>query len=126
MFVDQSRKPDQGLREFEILGESPGVDGCRRFQVKLVLEEPDESILASYYVFGQGPIWVYRAEDFEMMMHMDPMVKAEAPAAGEEAKPERKLERRTRASSASGTERSVEREKACQVIAVCGNSLDEP
>jgi hypothetical protein len=87
MFVDQSRKPDQGLREFEILGESPGVDGCRRFQVKLVLDGPSESILASYYVFGQGPIWVYRAEDFEMMMHMDPMVKAEPPAAGAEAKP---------------------------------------
>ena len=49
--------------------------------MKLALEQPDESILASYYVFGQGPIWVYRAEDFEMMMHMDPMIKAERPAA---------------------------------------------
>jgi hypothetical protein len=81
MFVDQSRKPDQRLRDFQILGESPGIDGCRRFQVKLALEQPSESILASYYVFGQGPIWVYRAEDFEMMMHMDPMIKADAPLA---------------------------------------------
>ena len=55
MFVDQSRKPDQRLREFQILGESPGIDGCRRFQVKLALEQPSESILAAYYVFGQGP-----------------------------------------------------------------------
>jgi hypothetical protein len=78
MFVDQSRKPDQRLRDFEILGESAGADGCRRFQVKLSLEEPNESIFASYYVFGQGPIWVYRAEDFEMMMHMDPMAKQDA------------------------------------------------
>ncbi len=85
MFVDQSRQPGQRLREFTVLGEASGVDGCRRFQVKLALENPDESILASYYVFGQGPIWVYRAEDFEMMMHMDPMIKAgtpPAPAAG--------------------------------------------
>jgi hypothetical protein len=85
MFVDQSRKPDQRLREFEILGEAPGADGCRRVQVKLSLEEPTESILASYYVFGQGPIWVYRAEDFEMMMHMDPMTTVETPAAGASA-----------------------------------------
>jgi hypothetical protein len=79
MFVDQSRKPDQRLREFQILGESAGIDGCRRFQVKLALEQPSESVLASYYVFGQGPIWVYRAEDFEMMMHMDPMIKEGPP-----------------------------------------------
>jgi hypothetical protein len=79
MFVDQSRKPDQRLREFQILGESRGIDGCRRFQVKLTLEQPSESVLAAYYVFGQGPIWVYRAEDFEMMMHMDPMIQADSP-----------------------------------------------
>ena len=80
MFVDQSRKPGQRLREFTILGESAGADGCRQFQVKLALEQPDESILASYYVFGQGPIWVYRAEDFEMMMRMDPMIKPVDPS----------------------------------------------
>jgi hypothetical protein len=79
VFVDQTRKPGQRLREFAILGVSPGSDGCRRFKVKLALAEPDESKLVSYYVFGQGPIWVYRAEDFEMMMHMDPMTKADAP-----------------------------------------------
>jgi hypothetical protein len=79
VFVDQTRKPGQRLREFAILGVSPGSDGCRRFQVKLALEEPDESKLVSYYVFGQGPVWVYRAEDFEMMMHMDPMIKEGPP-----------------------------------------------
>jgi hypothetical protein len=89
MFVDQSRKPDQRLRAFEILGESSGLDGCRRFQVKLSLEQPNESILASYYVFGQGPIWVYRAEDFEMMMHMDPMTKADTPPDGAAVQPEK-------------------------------------
>jgi hypothetical protein len=88
MFVDQSRKPDQRLREFQILGESPGIDGCRRFQVKLALEQPNESILASYYVFGQGPIWVYRAEDFEMMMHMDPMIKEGPPPAAAASVPQ--------------------------------------
>jgi hypothetical protein len=82
IFVDQTRKPGQRLREFAILGVAPASDGCRRFQVKLDLEEPNESILVAYYVFGQGPIWVYRAEDFEMMMHMDPMTKADDPPGG--------------------------------------------
>ena len=80
MFVDQSRKPGQRLREFTVLGESAGADGCRRFQVKLVLEQPDESILVAYYVFGQGPIWVYRAEEFEMIMRMDSMTEAAGPS----------------------------------------------
>jgi hypothetical protein len=71
MFVDQQRQPGQRLREFSVLGETPGVKGCRRFVVKLSLQEPDESILASYYVFGEGPVWVYRAEDFDMILHMD-------------------------------------------------------
>lgn len=71
MFVDQQQSPGQRLRKFDILGESPGDKGCRRFPVRLLLEGPEESIVATYYVFGQGPIWVYRAEDFDMIMHMD-------------------------------------------------------
>lgn len=71
MFVDQQRQPGQRLREFSVLGETPGVKGCRRFVVKLSLEQPDDSILTSYYVFGEGPVWVYRAEDFDMILHMD-------------------------------------------------------
>jgi hypothetical protein len=77
MFVDQQRKPGQRLRDFTILGETPGVKGCRRFVVKLLLEQPEESILASYYVFGEGPIWVYRSEDLDMILHMDKSMMAD-------------------------------------------------
>jgi hypothetical protein len=70
MFVDQQRKPGQRLRQFTILGESE-AEGSLRYLVKLALENPEESALAFYHVFGQGPIWVYRAEDFDMIMHMD-------------------------------------------------------
>jgi hypothetical protein len=79
MFVDQQRQPGQRLRDFSVLGESPGLEGYRQFVVKLSLEEPDQSLLVSYYVFGQGPIWVYRAEDFDMLMHMDQSMMAAAP-----------------------------------------------
>lgn len=71
MFVDQQQPPGQRLTRFNVLGESPGHEGYRRFRVKLFLEQPDESIVVSYNVFGQGPIWVYRAEDLDMIMHMD-------------------------------------------------------
>ena len=70
IFVDQQRRPDQRLREFAILGATE-VDNCRRFVVRLSLAGPDESMLAAYYVFGKDPIWVYRAEDFDMTMQMD-------------------------------------------------------
>jgi hypothetical protein len=70
MFVDQQRRPGRRLHGFAVLGESE-ADGCLRFRVRLSLADPDESILADYCVFGKGPIWVYRAEDFDMIMHMD-------------------------------------------------------
>lgn len=60
------------MREFVVLGDSV-VENLRRFVVRLSLADPDESTLAAYYVFGKEPIWVYRAEDFDMMMNMDMM-----------------------------------------------------
>ncbi len=82
IFVDQQRQPGQRLREFAILGESE-VDNCRRFVVRLSLAEPDESMLAAYFVFGKDPIWVYRAEDFDMTMQMDTMPDEPPRPAGE-------------------------------------------
>jgi hypothetical protein len=82
VFVDQQRQPGRRLREFAVLGEAE-MDGCRRFQVRLSMADPDESIITAYYVFGRDPIWVYRAEDFDMIMHMDKTMMA---AQAEEAR----------------------------------------
>jgi hypothetical protein len=96
MFVDQQRRPGRPLSGFAILGESE-ADGALRFRVKLSLADPDESLLVDYYVFGQDPTWVYRAEDFDMIMHMDksmmstpesPGPDADAAGGGEEPKAE--------------------------------------
>jgi hypothetical protein len=87
MFVEQQQPPGQRLRRFEILGESPGYESYRRFVVKLFLEKPDDSLLVSYYVFGRGPIWVYRAEDFEMIMHMDKSMMSAPPSASDTQRP---------------------------------------
>ncbi len=70
IFVDQQRQPGQKLRSFKVLSSSE-VDNRWRFVVRLDLTDPDESILAPYYVFNRSPIWVYRGEDFDMMMNMD-------------------------------------------------------
>jgi hypothetical protein len=88
LFVDQQRRPGRRLLDFAILGESE-AEGCRRFRVRLSLADPDELVLAAYYVFGEDPIWVYRSEDFDMIMHMDksmmrePGPDAVAPGSGD-------------------------------------------
>jgi hypothetical protein len=95
MFVDQQRRPGRRLHAYAVLGESESESG-RRFLVKLSLAEPDESLLVAYYVFGQDPIWVYRSEDFDMIMHWehpmptDPPVPADPPNSEDtkKAKPE--------------------------------------
>lgn len=82
MFVEQQQPPGQKLLGFNILGETPGyeAEGYRRFMVQLKLADPEDSVVAAYYVFGQGPVWVYRAEDFDMIMHMDKSMMAAPPA----------------------------------------------
>jgi hypothetical protein len=74
--VDQQRQPGRPLRAFAVLGDSE-LEGCRQFTVKLELAEPDETSLVAYNVFGQGPTWVYRREDFDMIMHWDHVMDAE-------------------------------------------------
>jgi hypothetical protein len=68
--ADSHRKPGQRLRRYVILGEAPG-DGPRCFAVRLSLESPQEELRARYVVFGLGPLWVYRHEDFEMLGHWE-------------------------------------------------------
>jgi hypothetical protein len=86
MFVDQRRRPGQPLRAFTVLSESES-EGFRRYQIKLALAEPDESRVAAYCVFGVNPIWVYRSEDFDMIMHWEcPMpADSQSPFAPSEA-----------------------------------------
>ncbi len=85
MFVDQQRRPGQRLLAFAVLGDFD-LESCRCVKVKLDLAEPEESILATYYVFGHDPMWVYRAEDFDKIMHWEHQM-AETPASGVGAPP---------------------------------------
>lgn len=68
--TDGGRNPDQVLESFEILGETRGPAG-RSFVVTLRLANPSEEIKTRYIVVGIDPLWVFRQEDFELLMHWD-------------------------------------------------------
>lgn len=86
MFVEQQQPTGQRLLKFDILGETPGYEdeGFRRFLVRLSLADPEASVVAAYNVFGRSPVWVYRVEDFDMIMHMDHSMMSTPPSAGGE------------------------------------------
>ncbi|MFO0943307.1 MAG: hypothetical protein U0930_21440 [Pirellulales bacterium] len=68
--TDNKRKRDQKLSDFTILGEVSGTAG-RTYMVELALINPKEKIKAQYIVVGIDPLWVFRQEDYELLMHWD-------------------------------------------------------
>ena len=68
--TDSNRNPNQTLDEFKILGETHGRSG-RTYAVELSLKHPDEHLKTEYIVIGIDPLWVFRREDFELLMHWD-------------------------------------------------------
>ncbi|HZV03970.1 MAG TPA: hypothetical protein VE999_02675 [Gemmataceae bacterium] len=70
ILVDTCRRPEQTLDQFTILGEAPG-EGPRCFAVKLRLQNPEGTQRVRFVVFGDDPLWVYRYEDYERMIHWE-------------------------------------------------------
>jgi hypothetical protein len=68
--TDVNRNPKQSLDHFKILGEKPSRSG-RTYAVELSLKHPDQQLKTEYIVVGIDPLWVYRREDFELLMHWD-------------------------------------------------------
>lgn len=68
--TDAGRKPGQTLDDFQILGEVRGSAG-RTMAVTLHLSNPSEVIKTRYIVVGIDPLWVFRQEDYELLMHWD-------------------------------------------------------
>lgn len=81
--VDTHRPRDRRLSRFEILGNS-AREGSRLVTARVTLDEPDESLLVRYQVFGVRPLWVVRQEDLDMLGHWDhPMSETPPPARAE-------------------------------------------
>ena len=68
--TDVGRKPGQQLDSYEILGETPGDTG-RTYTVVLHLSNPDEQVKTRYILVGIDPVWVFRQQDYELLMHWD-------------------------------------------------------
>lgn len=66
--ADATRKPGQQLVDYELLGEVSG-EGPRTFVVRLKLDNPAAQIEARYYLVGIDPLWVFRQEDYDALIH---------------------------------------------------------
>jgi hypothetical protein len=79
--TDSHRRAGQTLEAFEILGEVPGeTPRCLLIKVKLANPAAEEKI--RYAVIGIDPLWVYRHEDLEMILHWDHPMPSPVPANG--------------------------------------------
>lgn len=69
--VVDSARADRPLIQYEIKGPLMTVGKARPFAVRLILGEPREAVEARYVVVGQDPLWVFRQEDFDRMLHWE-------------------------------------------------------
>ncbi|MFO0910875.1 MAG: hypothetical protein U0794_21460 [Isosphaeraceae bacterium] len=82
--VDQTRRADQKLARYEILGEAP-VDNARAFDVRVTYVGVDEPEIVRFIAIGVDPMWIFRREDYEgIWQHNEDMSPSDR--AGEPAK----------------------------------------
>jgi hypothetical protein len=68
--ADSTRRPGQRLIDYEVLGEVSG-EGPRTFVVRLKLDNPVAQREVRYYLVGIDPLWVFRQEDYDALVHWD-------------------------------------------------------
>ncbi|HUY89615.1 MAG TPA: hypothetical protein VMV10_12845 [Pirellulales bacterium] len=78
--ADSTRRPGQRLVGYELLGEVSG-EGPRTFIVRLKLDNPSEEQDVRYYLVGVDPLWVFRQEDYDAVVHWDACEEPTAPGA---------------------------------------------
>lgn len=60
------------LASYEILGEEAGAAAVeKQFNVRLVLAKPERTEEVTYHVIGQGPVMVFRDEDYRRNINME-------------------------------------------------------
>ena len=68
------------LASYEILGEEAGGAAVeKQFTVRLVLAKPERTEEVTYHVIGQGPVMVFRDEDYRRNINMEDGPKLEKP-----------------------------------------------
>ncbi|WP_165223508.1 hypothetical protein [Aquisphaera insulae] len=81
--VDQTRRADQKLARYEILGEVP-ADNARAFAVRVTYQGTDEPEILRFLAVGVDPMWIFRREDYDNIWKHDERMKP-ADRAGEAA-----------------------------------------
>jgi hypothetical protein len=81
--VDQTRRADQKLARYEILGEAP-AENAREFAVRVTYDGTDESEILRFVAIGVEPMWIFRREDYENIWRHEGMEEP-ADRAGEPA-----------------------------------------
>ncbi len=77
--VVDSLRPDRPLISFEVFEPSRADGTARVFAVRLQLGEPSEEIHTRYQVVGRDPLWVFRQEDYDLILHWEHKMPADSP-----------------------------------------------
>ena len=91
--TDSTRTSGRKLLSWKLLGAVPG-NAPRCYALSLTLDQPTETRRERFIVVGIDPLWVFRHEDYDLLMHWEhPMSDSDATAkstgsTGEETKRE--------------------------------------
>ncbi len=69
--VVDTLQADRPLRDYKILGALGTLPEARPFAVELHLDDPPEQITTRYMVLSKDPLWVFRQEDYELIIHWE-------------------------------------------------------
>lgn len=83
--VDQTRRADQRLVRYEILGEVP-AENARAFAVRVTYDGADRPDVVRFFAIGVDPMWIFRQEDYENIWNHQEEVPADR-AGGPTTKP---------------------------------------
>jgi hypothetical protein len=84
--TDSSRIEQRPLQSWRILGQVPGnAPSC--YAVQLTLDHPVEQRRERYVVVGIDPLWVFRHEDYDLLLHWEHPMKPGSAATGDSEEP---------------------------------------
>jgi len=69
--VVDTLQAERPLIDYEIQGALFPLPEARPFAVRLTLGSPREVLPVRYVVLGEDPIWVFRLEDYELILHWE-------------------------------------------------------
>jgi hypothetical protein len=75
--VVDTLRPERPLESYEVLDPASREGPARSFVVRLGLGDPAEEITTRYLVVGQDPLWVFRQEDYDLILHWEHKMPAE-------------------------------------------------